>query len=295
MAGFSTELTGWNRDWGLRLTWAYLRAEGRVYPSLAFTFQARVPVSQRKVQIAQMNVGLAFQNEVLGVGWPRELGREIDSSDMDLTFVVPIMHRAIHFVHEHVRDHEVQFALQFSGAMFVRDDRPKEKWQGVPEVEPGKWSFTPIRDTNLVINVPRSDWVKYVLEPVGIGSYILMEMPVPRVPDQKRWEKALAHLDAAEQQYALGNDPAVFQNCRAAFESLKGFPRDVFATVEDDEKRKAVDTLLREAQQFFHSGRHVSKGGPQEGLFPVDHRDAEFALVLARAFMTYIAKLLVRT
>jgi len=39
--------------------------------------------------------------------------------------------------------------------------------------------FVPIRETNLVINVPRSDWAKNVLEPVGFGNYILMEIPIP--------------------------------------------------------------------------------------------------------------------
>jgi len=295
MARFSTDLTGWNLDWGVRLTLSHVRAEGRIHPRLMFTFESRTPTPERRMRIAQLNVGLSFQNEVLGMGSAREPGREIDSFGTDLTFVVPVMHRAIHFVHEYVRDHKIQFTLQFSGAIFARDDRPKEKWQGVPEIESGKWFFIPIREANLVIDVARSDWVKDVLEPIGFGKYILFELPIPEVPDQKRWEKALVHLKNAEEQFGLGDDPGVFQNCRAAFESLKGFPKNVFAAVEDDKKREAVDTLLETAQRFFHSGRHVSKAGPQEGLFPVDHRDAEFALVLARAFMTYIAKLLVRT
>jgi hypothetical protein len=248
------------------------------------------------MQIAQLNVGLLFQNEVLGTGWAREAGQEIDHSDTGLTFAVPVTHQAIHFVNEYVRGHEIQFTLQFSGAVHARDDRPIEEWQGGrPGWESGKWFFAPIREVNLVIGVPRSDWVKNVLEPVEFGNYFLMEMPVPAVPDRKRWENALTHLAQAEQQFALGNDPGVFHNCRAAFEALEGFPKNIFAAVEDDKKREAVDTLLQTAQAFFHSGRHVSKAGPQEGLFPVDHRDAEFALVLARAFVIYIAKLHVRT
>jgi hypothetical protein len=158
-------------------------------------------------------------------------------------------------------------------------------------MQPGKWFLAPIRDTNLVVNIPRSDWVKYVLEPVGFGNYVLMEMPVPSVPDRERWRTALEHLTQAGEQFALGNDPGVFQYCRAAFESLEGFPKNIFAAVEDEEKRKSVDTLLKESQHYFHSGRHISETG---GMFPVDHRDAEFALALARFFMAYIAKLLTR-
>jgi hypothetical protein len=159
-------------------------------------------------------------------------------------------------------------------------------------MEPGKWFLAPIQDVNLVIGVARSDWLKNVLEPVGFGNYILMEMPVPAVPDRKRWENALAHLTQAEQQFALGNDPGVFQYCRAMIESLEGYPKQIFAALGDEEKRQKVDALLDQAGKYFHAGRHVSKAGPQEGEFPVDHRDAEFALALAKFFLAYIAKLL---
>jgi hypothetical protein len=210
----------------------------------------------------------------------------------NLTFAVPITHHAISFVHERLRDHEIQFTLQFSGATFARDDRPKEKWQGgAPGMESGKWFFAPIQEVNLVIGVARSDWLKNVLEPVGFGNYTLMEMPVPAVPDRKRWENALTHLTHAEQQFALGNDPGVFQDCRAMIESLEGYPKQIFATLGDEEKRKKVDALLEQAGKYFHAGRHVSKAGPQEGEFSVDHRDAEFALALAKFFLAYIAKL----
>ncbi len=291
MDRFSTDLMGWNLDWGVRLTLSHVRAEGRIHPRLMFTFESRTPARERRMRIVQLNVGLSFQNEVLGMGWSREPGREIDSFGTDLTFVVPLMHRAIHFVHEHVRDHEIQFTLQFSGATFARDDRPREKWQGAPEMESGKWFFNPIREANLVMNLAGSDWVKYVLEPVGFGNYILMEMPVPTVPDRKRWEDALTHLTQAEQQFALGNDPGVFQYCRAMIESLEGYPKRIFAALGDEEKRQKVDALLDQAGKYFHAGRHVSKTGPQQGEFPVDHRDAEFALALAKFFLAYVAKL----
>ncbi len=58
------------------------------------------------------------------------------------------------------------------------------------------------------------------------------------------------------------------------------------------EKRQKIDALLDQTGKYFHAGRHVSKTGPQQGEFPVDHRDAEFALALAKFFLAYIAKLL---
>ncbi len=292
MARFSTDLMGWNLDWGVKLTLSHVRAEGRIYPRLTFTFESRTPTPERRLRIAQLNVGLSFQNEILGMGWVREPGREVDSFGTDLTLVVPVTHHAIQFVQQYVRDHEIQFTLQFSGAIFARDDRPREKWQGPPELESGKWFFVPIQEINLVIIMARSDWVKYVLEQVGFGNYMLMEMPVPTVPDRKRWEDAIKHLTHAEQQFALGNDPGVFQYCRAMIESLGGYPKQIFAALGDEEKRQKIDALLDQTGKYFHAGRHVSKTGPQQGEFPVDHRDAEFALALAKFFLAYIAKLL---
>ncbi len=292
---FSIDLRASTLTW-INLTLSSVRAEGHIHPRMVLTFDARTPPEQhRQARIIQLTVGLSFQNELLGTGWAREPGREVGSFGTHLTFVVPLTRNAIRFVNERAQGHEIQLTLQFNGVIFAKDDRPEQEWEGLPVIDPGKWFFTPVEEANLGISIPRSSWIKDVLEKIGFGKYILFELPIPEVPDPKRWEKALAHLNSAEEQYALGNDPAVFQNCRAAFEALKGFPKNVFAAVEDDEKRKAVDTLLETAQHFFHSGRHVSKAGPQEGLFPVDHRDAEFALVLARAFMTYIAKLLVRS
>lgn len=294
---FSVDLNVSTLNW-IKLTLSSVRAAGRVSPRIVFTFEARTLQQQRQARIVQLDVVVSFvssQNEVLGMGGLRDSGRHVNSFGTTLSLVVPVTHNAIRFVNEHAQGHEIQLALQFNGTAFARDDKPEQAWEGLPVIEAGKWFFTPFQEANLGVNIPRSSWVKDVLEPIGFGKYILFEMPIPEVPDQKRWEKALAHLNSADAQYALGDDPGVFHNCRAAFEALKGFPKNVFATVEDDEKRTAVDTLLREAQQFFHSGRHVSKAGPQEGLFPVDHRDAEFALVLARAFLTYIAKLGVRT
>ncbi len=127
---------------------------------------------------------------------------------------------------------------------------------------------------------------------MGLGSHVLMEMPVPVVPDRKRWEDALTHLARAEQQFASGNDPGVFQYCRAMIDSLEGYPKQIFSKLGDESKRQQIDELLNQTGKYFHAGRHVSKAGPQEGEFPVDHRDAEFALALAKFFLAYMAKLL---
>ncbi len=133
MARFSTELMLWNLAWGIRLTLSQVRAEGRIYPRLVLTFDARTLIPECKVQIVQLKAGLSFQGEILGTGWAHEVGREIDSTDSALTFGVPLTHHAISFVNEHVRDHKIQFTLQFSGAVFARDDRPSRSGRVVPQ------------------------------------------------------------------------------------------------------------------------------------------------------------------
>ncbi len=147
------------------------------------------------------------------------------------------------------------------------------------------WEFAWIQQTPLSIYVPRSDWLKDVLEPIGVGNYVFSEIRVPKVPDRERSEKALKHLRDAEEQFRLGNDPGVFQSCRAVFEEgvLERAPKNIFAAVADEEKRKRGDQLLKEAVAYFHSGRHPSRTGPSQGEFPVDHRDAEFALSLLKS------------
>jgi hypothetical protein len=68
----------------------------------------------------------------------------------------------------------------------------------------------------------------------------------------------------------------------------------LLARIEDDEKRKALDALIQKTKAFLDSGRHVSKqaGSAQQGWFPVDHRDAEFARALARILVAYLAKVM---
>lgn len=286
-----------------RQTWAkfrflHLGAAGRVYPRLLFTLETRASLPQRKLRVIQLNGSLSFQSEILGIGWLEPYGpsgTEIDLHDRQVTLTIPVAHLAIQFVQERARGHAIPVELQLWGTAFVRDDTPVQQQDPHSPFSSGQWHFAPFQDSKLSVNIPRSDWVKNVLEPIGFGEYVLMEMPVPKIPERERWETALEHLKRAEEQYGMGNDPGVFQYCRAMVESLEGYPKRIVAGMEDDKKREQIDALLHEAGQYFHAGRHVSKAGPMEGEFPVDHRDAEFALGLAKLSLTYMAKLLAQS
>ncbi len=236
-----------------------------------------------------------FDNELLGTGTMSDVGEEVPSlGDRQIHLEVFVDRDAIRFVQDCLREANLSFELEFRGALYVRDDRPEGERRFNSELGQGEWHFVPIKPTRLPVTIARSDWVKNVLEPLGVGEYVLMEMPVPGVPERERWKAALRHVEEAQKHFRMGNDAAVLQSCHAAFESLEGAPKNIFERVADEKKREAVDNLLKQAKHYFNSGRHVSKsGGPQKGSFPVDHRDAEFALYLSQVLLAYTAKLLV--
>lgn len=224
-----------------------------------------------------------------------DVGEEVPSlGDRQIHLEVFVDRDAIRFIQDRLREANLSFELEFRGALYVGDDRPEGERRLNSELEQGEWHFVPIKSTKLPITVARSDWVKKVLELLGIGEYVLMEILVPGVPERERWKAALRHMEEAQKHFRMGNDAAVLQSCHSAFESLEGAPKHVFDRVADEKQRKAVDSLLKQAKYYFNSGRHVSKSaGPQRGAFPVDHRDAEFALYLSQVFLAYTAKLLV--
>ncbi len=57
------------------------------------------------------------------------------------------------------------------------------------------------------------------------------------------------------------------------------------------DKRSAIKSIFDDMRRFFNKGRHVEMSGVDAGEFPVDHRDAEFAIYLTKSFISYLAKL----
>lgn len=277
----------------VELTFNSLYAGGRVQPRLGFHFRAQVPRHAPKVtaQIITSEIRLLLGTEVLGHGTMLETGNKltVDSSG-GISCEVFTSREAIHFIEEQFRQHTLALTLSIWALLHVRDDGDTPPYNKQYQLH--EWFIAPTKTLQLSIPIARSDWVKSILEPLGMGSYVLMEMPVPSIPNRGDWEKALILLKQAEEQYAIGSDPSVFSHCRAIFEAIQGAPKHIFDKIPDDGKRHAVDDLLKQAVDYFHLGRHVSQGGPQQGEFPVDHRDAEFALGLAKMLLAYCAKIL---
>jgi hypothetical protein len=277
----------------VELTYHSLYAVGRVQPRLGFNFHAQVPRHAATIttQIITSEIRLLLGAEVLGHGTKLETGDKLTvDSGRGIACEVFTSREAIHFIEEQFREHTLALTLSIWALLHVRDDGDAPPYNNHYQLH--EWFITPTKTLQLSIPIARSDWVKSILEPLGMGSYVLMEMPVPSIPNRGDWEKALALLEKAEEQHALGNDPGVFSHCRGVFEAIQGAPKHIFDKIPDEHKRTAVDNLLKQAVDYFQHGRHVSKTGPQQGEFAVDHRDAEFALGLAKMFLAYCAKIL---
>jgi hypothetical protein len=92
--------------------------------------------------------------------------------------------------------------------------------------------------------------------------------------------------------YANDNDPAVFLHVRAAIDALPGAKQDIFASLANKDEARLLDALMLAAGNYFHHGRHVATEGAEQGFFPVNHRDARFALNLAKLLIAHTSRVL---
>lgn len=83
--------------------------------------------------------------------------------------------------------------------------------------------------------------------------------------------------------------PAVFQYCKGMIEALPGWPKEIFSGMLDRSKAEHLDRLVLAAKHYLDHGRHVAQGGAQEGDFPVNHREALFALNMAKVLLAEIS------
>ncbi len=275
---------------------------GIVRPRIQITLKARTAQEALAVTRGELVASLSLDNELLGTSPLTFLGA-LSTLEERVFFEVEVGRHALHYIQERLRGPSLTLTLRLSGLMWVRDSTPREERRTQSHVDFGEETIVPV-DTSRTsggsaITIARSDVYTQLLEPVGVGSYILMEMPIPPIRDPTRWRPVIGHLDKAQVQWALGNDAAVFSNCHAALESCTVAasvtdPKDLLAGIEDDHKRDGLNALVVKTKAYLNSGRHVSKqaGSTQHGEFAVNHQDAEFALAQTRIVVAYLAKLL---
>jgi hypothetical protein len=266
----------------LRLTIENLRGIGTVTPRLEFSGNVRTLQADAKATVLWLEARLLLGTELLGSGAMTQAGLTIVPTEMPVSFQIHLSHAAITFIERQFRSPRLALTLQFAGMLWFEDG-------GANTPTPRFWGPEPSA-TDLLFPVPRSDWVSLVLEPLGTAGWVLLDFEMPEIPEVSAWRKAVAHVNDAERAYRLGQDPAVFSACAAAFESL-GDPKALVATVDDSVKRARLDELVRQLHQFLHSGRHVSNdaASPSIGQFPVDHQDAMAALAMTKVLVSYLA------
>lgn len=280
-----------NKPW-LRLQFARVRAAGELSPRLFIEMQARAPLEKTYVQLHHLRGKLHFGNELIGEGFLS--GGEFSSFDNGLTLEVPLTREALHYVADRMAAERVELRLDLSGWLHVRWEAVEDTPQILQSPEPGEWGFVTFgqsRMTALMIEIARSDWFKNVMEPVGTLGYVVTEIPLPKGSAGSSFAATLSHLAAAEERYAVGDDPGAFARSRAAVEALPGYPHNIFDAIADKEKAASLDAVLMEGGAYLHRGRHVAKDGDQKGEFLVDHADARFALTLTRLLVSEVARL----
>jgi hypothetical protein len=255
---------------------------GKIVPRLVVVLGIATAHEGMRARLLQLNAEVKLGDEVVGLGALIEVGQEVGNSITHARLSIPVTNQALSFIEENFVGPTLRLAVEFSGSFDGTNRRPMTTADAT-EVS-AAFNRTPFQ-----IAIPRSDWIHSVLQPVGYGDYVSLDFPLPPVPDRERWKKSLDHLRAADEQLLAGDDAGVLQHCRAAFErgALEGAPQHIFDGVADERKRAALNNLVKATVDFFHCGRHVSADGPAQGTFPVDHRDARFALSLAKLTLAY--------
>jgi hypothetical protein len=235
-----------------------------------------------------LHAQLKADGEVLGEGFLT--GAVLAFQDTHLDVEIPLSQAVIHYLDGAVADDQVHLTLGLSGFVRAKDDNTDGP-QFASRPDPGEWTYEPFgraRQSELGFQIPRSDWFTRVLEPIGTTEFVATEIALPHGDHKLR--AAAARLKEAERAYRTGDDPTVFARCRAATEALPGAPKEIFDVLTDREEAAALDQLLLKANTYFHRGRHVDS----DGEFPVTHRDAGFALNLAKLLIAHAAAVLGR-
>lgn len=277
---------------------AFINVEpaGRIYgsghtmPRLAIELKLRAPNERVQAEIHFLKLQVRFQNEVLAEG--TAAGEFVDFHDRRLIVEAPITRAALQFINERLVGERVELELHLSGWMRIRYELADGESPYLGQPGPGDWMFTTfgvMSISALALAVPRSDWFKNVLEPIGTHHYVLTEIPLLKGGLGAQFEKSVQQLQQAERQYALGNDPSVFLHCKGAIEALPGWPKNIFDPLADKTKAEYLDDLVLKAKNYLDHGRHVAQSGEQEGEFPVDHREAAFALSLTKILLSETA------
>jgi len=275
----------------LSLAYSRVHGEGRVQPRLVFTLDGRVPPDPQvprgfDVDVRMLRVDVVCGTERIGSGDFRVLGRLITlHTEVSLQVEVPITPAAIQYVSETAMGDDVALNLIVQTRLGYRPSAELGS-------EAGSWEETSQGGTSMQVSIPRSVWVKQVLEPIGTDHHVFLDLPIPPMPAGQRWQATQEHLARAEVRFHGGYSADVLRHCHDALAALS--PKDptrIVPPIADDAKRNQLNKTLHEFRDFLQRGRHPQKTGDEAGRYDVDHRDAAFALGATKIWLAYLAKL----
>jgi hypothetical protein len=271
-----------------------VRGYGRLVPRLIFDLDLRTPRERMEVHVQHMQARLVVAgDEVAGLG--SVSGVVVGPSGTSVSVDVPVSAVTIDAAETQLVGDRLSLRMELSGLLLVRDDNTDgPRFASSPT--PGEWWSRPFghgQMTAVDVTIARSDWFARVREPLGTLRYLHLEVPIP-APGHPLG-KAAARLRDAEQSLTAGDEPGVFLHCRGAIDALPGMPRDVFADLGDAREAKTLDDLVKAVGAYLHRGRHVEREGDRQGEFPVDSRDARFALNMTKVLVAHVAARLTRT
>ncbi|HII83136.1 hypothetical protein [Ferroplasma sp.] len=143
--------------------------------------------------------------------------------------------------------------------------------------------------------IKASDWVNKFVPKLGVGNFLVLEIPFYKDSDNDIIKVALYLLGEAEKAYQGWDAITVFVKCRQVVEKLK---QKVYSTLSGNEKEK-FDRLVAKGDKgvfgFLSFGIHEdTNNGDDYAHRIVTQQDAEAALYFTKILVKYTAELLNR-
>ncbi len=130
------------------------------------------------------------------------------------------------------------------------------------------------------LHIPASDWVHDFAPKLGLGEYIVVEIPKGNEVIKKAWE----YVRQAEVSFRNWDDKSVFAHCREAVKIIKDY---VGKQIDKGDKRK-WEKLKDKINEIFAAVESLSSTGLHETeIAPIRRPDAEFILYLTKLLIRY--------
>jgi hypothetical protein len=210
------------------------------------------------------------------------------------TLLLPTDHQVLHRIEERRKGRDVVLSFVISVSAIPREQPNQQKPSGITCIK--LHDANAKGDDHCKIEISKSKWLE-LLQAVGYGEYHLAEIPLPRIRNGKGIDASLPNLQRAWEHFLNGSDRETLAACYDALEKLAKVSLNpnsepnqntfskLLSGVEPPEKAQKLARLLHYCTAVLHLGRH--EHAPSVDL---DHRDAEFAMLITHACVAYLSK-----